>query len=128
MPASESETGSMACSLARRDLAPAVPASESETGSMACSLARRDQAPAVKKVFRAEASQDLKINIWRMTSGKKASCGSRSSYRRRQIWEESLLWVKKLTQEEINLERKPPMDQNTYKGGYNREERTSQEK
>ena len=35
--------------------------------------------------------------------------------------------VKKLTQEEINLERKPPMDQNTYKGGYNREERTSQE-
>ncbi len=54
--------------------------------------------------------------------GKKASCGSRSSYRRRQIWEESLLWVKKLTQEEINLERKPPVGQEAHIGGETSEE------
>ena len=59
VPASESETGSMAYNLARRDLAPAVPASESETGSMACSLGTEGgEASAVKKVFRGEASWD----------------------------------------------------------------------
>ncbi len=50
----------MACSLARRDLALAVPASESETGSMACSLVRRESGASRKESFLGRSIPEFK--------------------------------------------------------------------
>ena len=93
----------MACSLARKGLAPAVPASESETGSMACSLARRDLAPAVPASESEDWQHGLQSGdrrgrgISRKESFQRRSIlGLKNGYMEDQSWEEKHLRVKKL--------------------------------
>ena len=66
--------------------------------------------PAWEEVSREkEPPAGQKACIGGGKQGKRTSCGSKSLYERKQVGRKDLLWNKEYIQEEITIEKEPPM-------------------